>query len=124
MTRILKSIEPHAALKLQERGALLVDVREPGEHAQTRIPGARNVALSRFTGSDLALGPGQAVVFFCASGNRTNVYAAELAAKAGAADAYVMRGGLSAWGRAGLAVETARDGGAPSRGMFARMFGR
>lgn len=124
MTRTLKSIEPHAALKLQEKGALLVDVREPGEHAQTRIPGARNIALSRFGESELTVAPGQAVVFFCASGNRTNVYAAELAAKAGAADAYVMRGGLSAWGRAGLAMETGRAGGAPSRGMFARIFGR
>lgn len=124
MTRTLKSIEPDAALKLQEEGALLVDVREPSEHAETRIPGARNVALSGLADSELALGPGQAVVFFCASGNRTEVYAAELAAKAGAADAYVMRGGIFAWGRAGLAVETGDAGGAPSRGMFARVFGR
>jgi len=53
----------------------------------------------------LPVADGQAVVYFCASGNRTRVHAARLAAKAGAADAYVMEGGINAWAQAGLPIE-------------------
>jgi rhodanese-related sulfurtransferase len=106
MTRALKSIDAHAAARLREEGALMVDVRESGEYASLRIPDSANIALSRLQSADLPLGPNQSVVFFCASGSRTNVHAARLAAKAGTAEAYVLEGGLVAWGRAGLPVES------------------
>lgn len=106
MTQPLKGVDAATAAQLQESGALLVDVRENMEHARARIPGSKLVPLSRFDESDLPLVPGQAVVFFCASGNRTNVYAARLAEKAGDADAYVLNGGIGAWWQAGLPVET------------------
>ena len=128
MARSLKSIDAVAAARLMNQGALMVDVRESGEYARARIPGSHNVALSRFDLSELPLKPDQAVVFFCASGNRTNIYAARLAEKAGAADAYVMRGGLSAWGQAELPVETgaSREGAdrGRSRGFLSRIFSR
>ncbi len=125
MPQALKSIEPAAAAKLQEEGALMVDVREPGEYAQARIAGSQNLALSRFAHGELTLAPGQAVIFLCASGNRTSMYAPQLAEKAGRATAYVMRGGLSAWGRAGLSVESGHgEGGARGQGLLARLFGR
>ena len=106
MTANLKNIDAPTAAKMQENGALLVDVREDGEYEMAHIPGSELVPLSRFEESALTLAPGQAVVFFCASGNRTNVHAARLAAKAGDADAYVMQGGIKAWAQAGLPVET------------------
>ena len=128
MAHTLKSVDAPAAAKLMEAGALMVDVRESGEYAQARVPGSQNIALSRLDLSELSLAPGQAVVFFCASGNRTNVHAARLAEKAGAAEAYVMQGGLSAWSRAGLPVESGRgresDEGARGPGFLARMFQR
>ena len=107
MAQSLKGIDANTTAQLQQDGALLVDVREDGEYAQAHIPGSELIPLSRFEASELPLAPGQKVVFFCASGNRTNVHAARLAEKAGDADAYVMQGGIAAWWQAGLPVETA-----------------
>ena len=125
MAKALKPIDANAAARLREAGALMVDVREAGEVARAGIPGAANVALSRLEIAELPAAPGQKVVFFCASGNRTNVNAARLVAKAGNADAYVMQGGISAWSAAGLPVESggsANEGGA-GRGFFSRLLG-
>ncbi len=128
MARTLKNVDAEAAARLMEAGALMVDVREAGEYARARIPGSENVALSRLEASALRLSEGQAVVFFCASGNRTSIHAARLAAMAGDRDAYVMQGGISAWGRAGLPVEsgTAHPAEDDERrsGVFSRMFSR
>jgi rhodanese-related sulfurtransferase len=79
MARTLKNVDAHGAAKLKDKGALMVDVRESGEYARSRIPGTQNIALSRLEITNLPLAPDQAVVFFCASGNRTNVNAARLA---------------------------------------------
>lgn len=128
MARNLKNVDAHAAARLMQEGALMVDVRESGEYARARVPGSQNITLSRLELAELPLAPNQAVVFFCASGNRTSVYAARLAQKAGAAEAYVMQGGLSAWGRAGLPVESGSGGQSDDAsrrpGFFSRMFQR
>src|SRR5260221_12733475 len=106
MAKTLKGVDAHAAAKLMKDGALMVDVREPGEYARSLIAGSLNAPLSRLDLAPLPLGERQAVVFFCASGNRTTVNAARLAAKAGGAEAYVLQGGMFAWSRAGLPVES------------------
>jgi rhodanese-related sulfurtransferase len=125
MARGLKTVDAHTAAKLHKDGALLVDVRESGEHAQARIPGSQLVSLSRFGMSELPLAPGQAVVFFCASGGRTSAHATRLAEKAGTADAYVMQGGISAWRQAGLPVESGSGSSEDVRpGFLSRVFGR
>ena len=126
MSQKLKPIDAVAAARLRDKGALMVDVREPGEYARSRIPQSQNMPLSRFEATALPAGPKQPVVFYCASGNRTNVARARLAAKAGGLDSYVMDGGISAWGRAGLPLESGRaagEGQAPGRGLLARWFG-
>jgi len=114
MAAMLKPVDAATAARLKDQGALLVDIREPGEYARVHIPGSANVALSGFQNATLALGPGQPVVYLCASGNRTAVYAAQLAAKAGATEAFVLAGGISAWMGAGLPTETGDE--APARG--------
>jgi rhodanese-related sulfurtransferase len=124
MTKKLKSVDATAAAKLMEQGALMVDVREDHEYARLRVPGSQNIALSRFGMTELELEAGQAVVFFCASGNRTTVNATRLAEKAGAADAYVLQGGISAWAGAGLPVESGGSRQDSGPGFFARMFSR
>lgn len=123
MARNLKGIDTAHAAELMENGALMVDVREGYEYANARIPGSHNAALSSLEASDLPLAPGQSVVFLCASGNRTSMHAARLAAKANGSDAYVMSGGIAAWARAGLPVErgSTDTGGRP--GFFSRLFG-
>lgn len=102
---MLKTITPEGAARLlREAGATLVDVREPDEHARERIPGARNLPLSKLEEAEAALHQGKPVLFHCRSGARTQSNAARLAAKAGSMEAYAVAGGLEAWKRAGLPV--------------------
>lgn len=102
---MLNTITPdEAARLLREDGATLVDVREADEHARERIPGARNLPLSRLEEAELAVHQGKPVLFHCRSGARTAGNADRLAAKAGLCEAYVVEGGLDAWKRAGLPV--------------------
>ncbi|WP_270933925.1 rhodanese family protein [Falsiroseomonas oryzae] len=105
---MLKSITPQQAAQLLGEGATMVDVREPDEHARERIPGARNLPLSRLGDTRLALPAGRPVLFHCRSGARTQGHAGRLAATAGACEAYVVEGGLEAWKRAGLPVAVDR----------------
>lgn len=101
---MLQTITPDQAAQLLREGATLVDVREPDEHARERIPGARNLPLSRLADAELAVQAGRPVLFHCRSGARTAGQAAQLAAKAGGCEAYIVEGGLEAWKRAGLPV--------------------
>ncbi len=84
---------------------VLVDVREPDEHARERIAGATLVALSRFDPASLKVAPGQTLVLHCKSGRRS----ADAAARCGvlaASGVHVasMIGGIEAWKAAGLPV--------------------
>lgn len=101
----LQTIDAAGAKRLIDQGAMLVDIRETDEHARERVPGARNVPLSRLgtlpTGS-------KAVVFHCRSGARTSANAARLAAAADC-QAYVLEGGIDAWKKAGLPVAADRS---------------
>ena len=103
-----KPVSPEQAADLVKSGAVLIDVREPDEHARERIAGAVCLPLSGFDDSRLAEGP---VVFHCRSGARTALHADRLAAKAGGQACYVVEGGLDAWKKAGLPVQA--DRGAP-----------
>ncbi len=98
----IESIDPREAKRLVDDGALLVDVREPDEHARERVQGARLVPLSRFPAT-LERQDGQPVVFHCRSGSRTAASVARLAATAGG-QGYILRGGIAAWKAAGLPV--------------------
>ena len=42
-------VDPQEALRLINEGALLIDVREPDEHARERIPNSRLLPLSRLS---------------------------------------------------------------------------
>lgn len=75
----IRSIDPQEAKRLVDGGALLVDVREPDEHARERIEGAQLVPLSRLS-APLERRDGQPVVFHCRSGSRTAAAAETLAA--------------------------------------------
>ena len=92
--------------------AVLIDVREPQEWAQVRIPGAVLLPLSGFdpalVPALVGVQPGKKLVFHCRSGVRCGA-AAELLSGAGLApgDAPIYRlgGGILAWIAAGLPVE-------------------
>ena len=101
----LQAISPEAARDLIAQGALLVDIRGADEHARERIAHARNLTLEQLASAGLPAGERRAVIFHCRSGNRTRLNAARLAQCADGR-AYVLEGGLDAWKKAGLPVQT------------------
>jgi rhodanese-related sulfurtransferase len=104
--RNLRQIKAAAAQTLLDRGdAVLIDVREPDEHARERIEGARLAPLSRFDPASLVgeVERGKIAVFHCNSGNRT-AQAADRLLGAGFAEAYQLEGGIQGWKSSGLPV--------------------
>lgn len=64
------------ARRLVERGALLVDVRTPGEFAGGHVGGATNVPLQELAARIGELGdPARAIVVYCHSGMRSRMAA-------------------------------------------------
>lgn len=93
---------------LRNGEAILIDVREPDEHARERIGGARLMPLSKFDpGRAGALAaPGQRIVLHCRSGRRS-AEACRLAATTGGRHATFvnMTGGIEAWKQSAQPVE-------------------
>ena len=86
------------------RGAMvLVDVREPLEFAEGRIPGSLLFPLSTFDPSALPDVSPKKLVFSCRSGRRS-VTAFNAAADAGIPVFGHLEGGILAWNSAGLPV--------------------
>lgn len=103
----IQTIDAKDAKRLmEEKGATLVDIREPMEHARESIPGSRLAPLSTMPQRDLS---GDAVVIFhCQGGNRTAANADKLAA-CGSPEIYVLKGGIAGWKEAGLPTSLDRS---------------
>lgn len=82
-----------ARKRLEDGTAILVDIREPAEHAREKIPGAQSMPLSSFDAAKLA--GGKAVIFHCQSGNRTRTNADKLCIVE-APEMFVLEGGITA----------------------------
>jgi rhodanese-related sulfurtransferase len=91
--------------RIDEGSAILVDIRDPHEHAKQHIAGARLVPLADLDTHDFDddRAAGKAVIFHCQSGRRTELNAARLIAT-GFKEVYMLDGGLNAWRTAGLPV--------------------
>ena len=81
-----------------------IDVREPAEWQQVRIPGATLVPLNRLLVSPRQYLQGDRVVFYCAQGIRSAV-ACEVAASIGMEQIYNLEGGIQDWIAQGYPVE-------------------
>ncbi len=88
----------------QQRGALLLDVREPYEFVSAHAPAALNVPLSQLMMQQTAFGPDREVLVICASGSRSAL-AVQLLRRTGSISARNVSGGMLAWQSAGLPVE-------------------
>lgn len=99
----LSPVTAAKARAMADAGALLVDVREPNEHAHEKIAGSHLAPLSRPGRLDARAANNQ-VIFYCKSGMRTRTQAARLAASTDAA-AFLLEGGIEAWKQAGLPVD-------------------
>lgn len=104
---MLPTITPAEAQKmLQDNKARLVDVREADELAAMRIVGAEAAPLSVISWMNLT--PANAelpIIFTCNSGNRTTKNS-DLLQKLANGPAWQMEGGVSAWAKQGLPIET------------------
>ena len=109
-----EDVGPQEAVRRINQGALLVDVREPGEFAGCQAPGAVSLPLGRIRAQGAAaidaLGPeadAQEILLVCHSGMRSRAARAALAADT--RRRYVnVSGGMSAWAAAGLPLIQAR----------------
>lgn len=80
---------------------LLVDVRNDDEVARGIIPGAVHIPLALLPLQYESLNGDDALVFYCHSGMRSAQAAAFIINK-GRSNVYNLRGGVLAWGKAGL----------------------
>jgi rhodanese-related sulfurtransferase len=97
---------------------LLIDVREPNEHARAHIPAAVLMPLSKLSGAELPDAGGKKVAVICATGARSAMAADRLFA-GHYGSAYNLHGGMMAWQMAGM--EIAQDPNAmtgPLSGLF------
>ena len=85
-------------------GAVVVDVREPGEYVAGHVPGAILMPMAQLPSRVSELDPSRTVWVICASGNRSRAMASYLV-RAGF-DARSVDGGTSEWARSGHPIVT------------------
>ena len=95
------SLEQFAAA--HERGATVVDVREPFEYVDGHVPDAILLPMSQLASRLDELDRQSPVYLICASGNRS-LAMVDLLAHRGF-DAWSVAGGTAAWARSGRPVE-------------------
>ena len=109
MTAILHKLSPQQVRdRIDNGGAVLIDIRETDEFARSHVRGAQSHPLSTWEKAHLNIEPKADVIFTCRSGMRTAGACDRLAARVNG-DAFVLDGGLDAWAKAGLPVETNAD---------------
>ena len=82
--------------------SVIIDVREPGEFANGRVPRARNHPLSRFNPADLP--KDQSIILICQAGGRS-ARALEACRSAGLKDVRHYKPGTGGWVARGGAIE-------------------
>ena len=106
-----RAVGPAEAQQAIERGAVLVDVREPDEWKNGHAPKARHIPLGQLSSRADELPRNREVLVVCRSGSRSARAAKMLSLQRG--DVANVKGGMSAWVRAGLPVVA--KGGGPGR---------
>lgn len=91
----------------REGRGVVVDVREPDEHAGGHVPGARLVPLGELEARASQLPRDERLYVICASGHRSAA-AADWLTEAGF-DAVSVAGGTQAWAQAGQPLAFARE---------------
>ncbi|MFQ5847124.1 MAG: rhodanese-like domain-containing protein [Candidatus Methylomirabilales bacterium] len=92
------------AKELIEQGYKIIDVREPAEWEQGRIPNATHIPLNTLLAKAQELITEDNLIFVCAEGMRSAV-ACEVAAAVGYTNLYNLEGGTIAWARADNPLE-------------------
>lgn len=85
--------------------AILIDVREPQELEEVKIPGALHNPMSDFKPDEVPADSGKKLVFICARGMRSQQVGQYLLNSGKLDEAYNLTGGTSAWAETGLPFE-------------------
>lgn len=96
-------VNTHAATRLINDGALVVDVREPAEFNAGHLPNSRHIPVGDVAKRAAELPANKTVLLVCASGQRAG-RAASVLRKAGHEQVFCLDGGVGAWRQAGLPV--------------------
>lgn len=104
----MTTVAPSQAQERIRQGAVLIDVRTPGEYKARHATGARLLPLDTLkpalAKAEAAQHDGKEVLLLCKSGKRAQ-QAAAIFEKEGAGNITVVEGGTDAWTAAGLPVE-------------------
>ncbi len=99
------SIDVEGASRLQDDGAMMLDVRTKGEFRGGHVPGATHVSLESLPQRKDWIGrhaQDRTILVICRSGNRSAGATRQL--RAAGLDALNVKGGILAWQRKGLPV--------------------
>ena len=89
--------------KALDKGAVVVDVREPDEYTEGHVPDVVHIPVGDLPDRVGELDPDQPVYVICASGNRS-ADMTDYLTSAGF-DAASVAGGTTAWAEAGLPIQ-------------------
>lgn len=98
-------VTPLEAADHLKAGALLVDLRESAEWAESRIPGAEFKPMSELNSWYHELPEDRMVILQCRTGNRSGVAANALINQAHMTNVYNLAGGIIAWDEAHLPID-------------------
>ncbi len=90
---------------LERNEAVVVDVREPAEHASEKIEGAVSLPLAQVSKQTLPEHQGKKLVVHCRSGMRSSNACQRLLAEDPSLEIYNLEGGIKAWTDAGQGVQ-------------------
>lgn len=89
-------VDVHSASELLRAGAFVIDVREPVELAEARLPGALNIPMRDFVARIAEVPRDRTVLLLCHSGGRSARVTAYLRAQ-GWENVSNIAGGIVAW---------------------------
>ena len=95
------------AERLADRGVAVIDVRQPAEWRRGHIRGSLNLPLTQLASRLHRLPNDKTIVTVCASGHRSALAAHTL--KRAGYPAENLKGGMHAWTRAGLPLQSDRS---------------
>jgi rhodanese-related sulfurtransferase len=91
-------ISPADAVRLINKGALVIDIRKPEDFEQGHIVNARNIALERLAKDDDAINKQKNKILLAVCGDgASSGRAAGLLRKAGYENTFSLKGGLAGW---------------------------
>lgn len=106
----IHSVDAQTAKAWLDKGeAVIVDVREPGEHGAEAIADAQLLPLAKVCKAALPEAPGKKLILHCKAGKRGGAACEKLLDEDPDLELYNLQGGIDAWAEAGFDVE--RSGG-------------